>query len=68
MKCKGTLHDNPKNRSARSVRDQKMAGQIGRGPGLRPPGGTWNKVEKVWELSFRAAQALGLEKRIVDEI
>ena len=33
---------------------------------VKSMGGKWNKIKKVWELSYGYAQTLGLAKRIVD--
>jgi len=40
-------------------------GEIQTGRLVRSAGGKWNRARKLWELPYREAIALGLEKRIV---
>ena len=41
-------------------------GEIDLARQVKSLGGRWNRDKKVWELSYRNVQALGLAKRIVD--
>lgn len=53
----------PKNKI---VQLQINYGEIDLARKVKSMGGKWNKLKKVWEISYGSAQELGLAKRIVD--
>lgn len=42
-------------------------GEVHLGRAIKSAGGRWNRNRKVWELPYQEVQALGLEKRIVED-